>query len=293
MLSFLFRSSKRTFDTINNNVAPPVATAARPAVATTTTALPPGWHESFDPQYQRSYYYNYSSGERTWTKPEWEAPAPAAVPPVASLPPSARWEQAIDHARGKPYFYNHATGESAWALPEGASLLPIAAAGAAAAVAVAADPVPAKKQREEEPEEGEVDSSAVKNTAPSEATQVVQNTIVTAPAVGEGEKEEEEEPLPTGWSAALDPGSGRKYYYNETLSITQWHHPGASIAGAGGGGSGNGGAAGAVQKSQPAAARLNNSNKKGQPALDPMDPSSYSDTPRGGWGAGLGKETAM
>jgi len=281
-----FLSSKRAFDADDNNDVA-AAAAHRPD-------LPPGWHESFDPQYQRNYYYNYSTGERTWTKPEWKpnavpVAAPAA-PAAAALPASARWEKAIDPARGKPYFYNHATKESAWTLPEGATLLEEAIAPTPATVAGA----PRKKQREEEPEEGEVNptaaSAADKDTAVSQASQVAENLTETKAAV---EKEEvEEQPLPSGWAQAIDPGSGKTYYYNETLSITQWHHPSTSAAAAAGknddratGDASQGGIE--AEKAQPAPQRTN------QPALDPMDPSAYSNTPRGGWGAGLGRETAM
>lgn len=273
--------SKRAFDADDSNDAATAAAAAH------GPALPPGWHESFDPQYQRNYYYNYSTGERTWTKPEWKpnaAPIPAAAA-AAALPASARWEKAID-LRGKPYYYNHATKESSWTLPEGAALLEEAIAAAAPATAA-----PAKKQREEEPEEGEVAFTAAKDNGSSQATQIAEKSLETN-AIAIKKDQGEEQQLPSGWAQAVDPGSGTTYYYNNILNITQWHHPSASTGAAGntggvtgGGGGGQGG--GGVKRPQPATKRTN------QPALDPMDPSSYSDTPRGGWGAGLGKETAM
>ncbi len=298
-------------DADHNNTAAAAAAHRHPRQSPTPsdTALPPGWQAGFDTQYQRTYYYNHSTGETTWEKPKWEpaaAVAPVAPPEAtpAALPASARWETAIDTARGKPYFYNHATGESAWALPEGATLLTDAKAGAVktAAGEGAVGAVPAKKQREEEPEDGEVAAPSAASVAPkpdrSQETQVADNSLVEKAAASESEKLEKKQlPLPAGWAQAIDPGSGTTYYYNESLGITQWHHPSTS-SGAIATGGGNGGSGGGAKKpvQQPTArinSNLNTNRQNQQAALDPMDPSSYSDTPRGGWGAGLGKDTAM
>jgi hypothetical protein len=34
--------------------------------------------------------------------------------------------------------------------------------------------------------------------------------------------------LPAGWSAAVDPGSGRAYWYNATTQETTWTSPGGA-----------------------------------------------------------------
>jgi hypothetical protein len=58
--------------------------------------------------------------------------------------------------------------------------------------------------------------------------------------------------------------------------VTQWERPGGGAgAGAGAGAGGGAPAPGAGGAGRPGA------------AVDPMDPSAYSDAPRGGWGAGL------
>jgi hypothetical protein len=138
---------------------PAPAAAAGGAAA----ALPPGWHEAFDPTYRHAYWYNPGTGERSWTRPAAAAPAP---PPRAPAPP------------------------------------PAAA------------------------------------------------------------------PLPPGWAQGADPSSGRPYWYNVSLNVTQWERPAGGVGGGApapaAGGAGRAGA-----------------------AVDPMDPSAYSDAPRGGWGAGL------
>jgi polyglutamine-binding protein 1 len=259
--------------------------------------LPPGWHESFDPLYQTKYYFNYWTAERAWTKPEWtptavSVAAPSATStPAPALPASARWEKAIDPARGKPYFYNHATKESAWTLPEGATLLEEAIAAAAPPTATA--DLATEQKKKEESEEGEFDPTvAAKGTKSPQTTQPgAEETLETKTATREKDKVEEHA-LPPGWAQAIDPIRGTTYYYNETLSVTQWDHPGTSVivekfndgVARSSGQGGNG-----AEKLRSEKAKRTNQ----KPALDPMDPSSYSDTPRGGWGAGLGKETAM
>ena len=39
--------------------------------------LPPGWEAGFDPTYNREYYYNASTGERSWERPGGAAPLAA------------------------------------------------------------------------------------------------------------------------------------------------------------------------------------------------------------------------
>jgi len=126
--------------------------------------------------------------------------------------------EAFDEQYKHPYWYNHSTGERTWIRPE-----------------VSAQPPP--------------------------------------PAVPP--------PLQPGWQQAQDPGSGRTYYYNTALGQTQWTPPSA------------GGAAPAAPAAaaEPRAERQPRSQQpQGRAALDPMDPSSYSDAPRGNWSAGLRQE---
>lgn len=54
------------------------STSAAPAAAA-SDALPEGWAQALDPTYNHVYYYNSSTGERTWERPKPKAPAPQAV----------------------------------------------------------------------------------------------------------------------------------------------------------------------------------------------------------------------
>ena len=65
----------------------PVVTPAAPSAAAAAAggALPPGWQETIDPTYNHPYFYNVTTGERSWTRPGAAAPAPAA----AAAPPAS------------------------------------------------------------------------------------------------------------------------------------------------------------------------------------------------------------
>jgi hypothetical protein len=317
--SSFFISHKRTLDADYNTKATN-PTSAAPA---TEESLPPDWHASFDPQYQRNYYYNYSTEERTWTKPTWETQpvqqptAPASA--LEDLPPSCRWETAIDTAQGKPYFYNHTTGETSWALPIGAMLLKDAKA---ISIPAGAGGNAAKRHREEEPEEGEVGNNAPHantTTQISKATQQDSDKLTEIASVQDVEEENSEEDgseedgeeegseeesesegherlLPEGWEEAIDPATGMTYFYHRNSNVTQWEHPGG-LPPLVGGVLDEGTGRRTKRTAPPARATAANPSvqqrAQRQPALDPMDPSSYSDTPRGGWGSGLGKDSAM
>ena len=67
--------------------------------ASTELPLPPGWFGSMDPTYHRVYYYNPSTGERSWERP------------LPGLP--SGWAEAKDPASGVTYYYNAGTGGQA------------------------------------------------------------------------------------------------------------------------------------------------------------------------------------
>jgi WW domain len=75
-----------------------VAAALARRQQTSQQLLPTGWEAAMDAGSGNAYYYNRTTGERTWVKP-------------------AVWSTATDPATGKPYYYNTATGETVWAKP--------------------------------------------------------------------------------------------------------------------------------------------------------------------------------
>ena len=109
--------------------AQPVASAAPVAAvpaavapaASSSEPLPEGWSEAVDPTYNHPYWYNVSTGERSWVRPQpaAKAPAPAAAPGIAKAPPPPKvtgsplplgWSEAVAPDTGLPYYFNAATG---------------------------------------------------------------------------------------------------------------------------------------------------------------------------------------
>eukprot|EP00210_Caulerpa_lentillifera_P008435 g8047.t1 len=66
--------------------------------------LPNGWHEGFDSNYNHPYYYNITTGERSWTRPELK------------LPPN--WYKDTDPNSGADYYYNPVNGITQWEYPK-------------------------------------------------------------------------------------------------------------------------------------------------------------------------------
>ena len=68
--------------------------------------LPPGWSTAVDPCYGMPYYFNVSTGQRTWEQPSGASELPHG------------WAQARDPRSGLPYYYNASTGQRSWEKPD-------------------------------------------------------------------------------------------------------------------------------------------------------------------------------
>ncbi|KAL2768759.1 polyglutamine-binding protein 1 isoform 3, partial [Daubentonia madagascariensis] len=83
------------------------------------------------------------------------------------------------------------------------------------------------------------------------------------------------EGLPPSWYKVFDPSCGLPYYWNVDTDLVSWlspHDPNSVVT--------------------KSAKKLRSSNavaSRKDEELDPMDPSSYSDAPRGTWSTGLPK----
>jgi WW domain len=103
--------------TIVNNPNHPleqVAAILAQRTASSTAQLPNGW-ESARTADGKEYYYNRTTGERTWEKP---CSIEDSLPPSApneSVPSS--WNVAMDPVTGKTYYFHLQTGETSWELP--------------------------------------------------------------------------------------------------------------------------------------------------------------------------------
>jgi WW domain len=75
-------------------------------------SLPPGWQAALDSSQQKYYYFNRSTGERTWEHPQASkqgATAPNDLP--------EEWQAVTDAASQKVYYYNTTTRETRWTKP--------------------------------------------------------------------------------------------------------------------------------------------------------------------------------
>lgn len=202
--------------------------------------LPLGWQEAFDTTYNHPYWFNASTGERSWVRPGAAAPsgAPAdtaeaggAAEDEAPLPPG--WKAAQDPRTGITYYSNRALNVTQWTRPEGPAA--VAASGAPADLALDAD--------------GDANflaASAFKGAKPG--------YVFKKGTAGLGYYRDDDagrDASGTGRAAAADPAVKRK----RVLPIEQ---------------------------------QAKRHQKRGTSSFhDPMDPSSYSDAPKGGWSIGL------
>ncbi|MCO5612910.1 hypothetical protein L7F22_067183 [Adiantum nelumboides] len=81
----------------------------------TAPTLPPGWLEATDPETGAVYFYNQSTGQSQWERPKLKVTVYTAPPvPLAS---ASEWQEAVDNATGQKYYYNLRTNESTWEPP--------------------------------------------------------------------------------------------------------------------------------------------------------------------------------
>ncbi|KAL8459455.1 hypothetical protein ACS0TY_036807 [Phlomoides rotata] len=79
---------------------------------TATGNLPPGWIEARDPENGAVFYHHASSG-----KSQWEKPTEASISVVTTPPPLEDWIEAFDDTTGQKYYYNRKTNVSQWEHP--------------------------------------------------------------------------------------------------------------------------------------------------------------------------------
>ncbi|KAL2895756.1 Polyglutamine-binding protein 1 [Bienertia sinuspersici] len=75
--------------------------------------LPPGWIEVMDPGSGAPYYYNQSTGISQWGRPV-ETSTSSQSPSTLT---SEDWEEALDETSGQKYYYNKKTQVSQWERP--------------------------------------------------------------------------------------------------------------------------------------------------------------------------------
>lgn len=216
--------------------------------------LPPGWYQAKDATYHQTYYYHPASGERSWTRPK------------SALP--AGWTEGKDPVSGVTYYYSAASGQTQWERPTAAAAAPPAAMAPAAAPAYAA---PAPWQ-------------AAGGTAA--AVQPQADLFLPAVQFGGARPGYVFRTGPSGPGYYLDRPDTNRLLGERTPATHEIHPPVRAAAAVVGGGSGRPPLGGAGSAVGGAAAKRGRFEPRGQ-AVDPMDPSAYSDAPRGKWSSGL------
>ncbi|GAV84416.1 WW domain-containing protein [Cephalotus follicularis] len=216
--------------------------------------LPPGWVEAKDPASGGSYYYNQTNGKSQWERPV-EASCSTQIP--IYLPLFDDWVEAVDETTGRKYYYNTKTHTSQWELPDSPKQV------------------------------GLENSSKV-------VTQDLANRIWD-------EKSSDMEKCVTcgGWGVGLVQMWGYCNHCTRVLNLPQCQYLSTSLNN----GQQTSNSPNTIEdfgrkapkqryNGKPPMGRGNRmeSRKRAHTEdddLDPMDPSSYSDAPRGGWVVGL------
>lgn len=80
--------------------------------------LPPGWAEAKDPETGAPYFYNEITGESQWEYPS-ECTSSQQVNATSTLPQD--WEETLDESTGQRYYYNRKTNTTQWERPNSVS----------------------------------------------------------------------------------------------------------------------------------------------------------------------------
>ncbi|KAI0522816.1 hypothetical protein KFK09_005201 [Dendrobium nobile] len=221
----------------------------RPADSKIMLTLPPGWAKANDPETGTPYFYNEKTGES-----QWEHPSEFARPqqPDASSTLPQDWEEGLDESTGQRYYYNRKTNATQWEKPSSVNK----------AIPQHVDPIVARNQ-------------------PTGTVVPAQNY---ARCMGCG-----------GWGLGLVKAWG---YCNHCTRVLNLPYQQYSISNMNYLEQSNSTAAPAKAASKQRTSSkppFGKGSKKDykkrafneDDELDPMDPSSYSDAPRGGWVVGL------
>lgn len=220
-----------------------------------TSALPPGWLEAKDPETSSIYFYNQSTGQSQWERPTTKA---AVYLPPPLLP--SDWQEATDSTTGQKYYYNLKTNESTWERP-----------------------MPVKK-----PEDGDVSGSLLRKCAGcwgwghglvqswgycNHCTRVLNVTIPDSLS-SVPENDRGEPAFRYKWQADIAAAVEAEATKMDTNAEPTRKDTKPRLT------------------SKPPFAKFSKKDQRRRgpsetDELDPMDPSSYSDAPRGGWGVGL------
>ncbi|KAK3162831.1 hypothetical protein QOZ80_1BG0094350 [Eleusine coracana subsp. coracana] len=267
--------------------------------------LPPGWAEAKDPTTGASYFYNQSTGVTQWDRPSCVVNT-TQHQVSRSLPEN--WEEAIDESTGNKYYYNTKTQVTQWEPPSvDAGVAPHAPTNTVLPNSANAGVAP------HAPINTVLPNSVNADVAPHAPTNIVSPTAMYASVAPHAPTNTAVESVASntdiwnsqmqrcmgcgGWGVGLVQQWG---YCNhctrvQNLPFQQYPcYPNSTMHSGGNNAPKSQGTVAAKDRSssKPPFGKGNKKdhrkrNRLEDDELDPMDPSSYSDAPRGGWVVGL------
>eukprot|EP00897_Mesotaenium_endlicherianum_P010367 jgi/Mesen1/9359/ME000061S08799 len=261
-------------------------------------------HVGVDPSSGHTYYFNEATGGSQWDRP---APPPSRTallpppPPPPVLPPlPPDWEEAVDAASGQMYYYNTKTSTSSWERPKAAATTASVGGGsssagagdgvsrdAPAAAAAAAAPAPAALSAAAAAAAkfkkcagcGGWGRGVVQSWGYCHHCTREKNIAVPPEAESPAGKQQRNTnggaPLPASAEPPTESGFMHKWQADVAAAVQPPAKPDPRSR------VGKSGAPMGSRKVQRKKASADSD------VIDPMDPSSYSDAPRGGWAVGL------
>lgn len=181
-----------------------------------SAGLPPGWTEHVDPNTQKTFYFNASTQETKWERPQVAQAASPQPAQSAGLP--AGWAEHVDPGSGKTFYYNAQTGVTAWEKPQAAAQ-PAAAVPQQAAQSSQQAALPAGWAEHTDPGSGRT------FYANAQTGQTAWERPQAQPAAAQQPQQAAASALPPGWAEHVDPGSGKTFYANAQTGQTAWERP--------------------------------------------------------------------
>ena len=197
-------------------------------------ASPPIWEEHLDPSSGKKFFFNPSTNETSWTKPS------AAGYPSAPAKKSDGWTEHRDPASGKIFYFNTETKETSWQKPASHASNGTPSGPAYSKSKLDLDP-PDPWTEHVDPDSGRaffynsvtkesawLRPSAVARRPPAGPAQQPLAPVPGPPAVPPAPARATPSPAPappTQWEEHVDPGSGRRFFYNPFTQESSWIKP--------------------------------------------------------------------